>query len=75
MMPPCKDCPDRWAECHANCEKWAKYEEARNAAYKEKNKAGEIAHALRCMEIERVGKIRRGKLHVKKRKDRGTNEL
>lgn len=31
MRAPCKDCPDRWAECHANCEKWAEYEKKRDA--------------------------------------------
>ena len=52
--PPCKSCPDRSAECHAVCEKWAEYEKARNAYYKEKNEAGTIAHDINSIYADRI---------------------
>lgn len=34
MKQPCaRNCPDRNAECHAKCEKWAIYEKERNEEY------------------------------------------
>lgn len=37
MKPPCgKVCPDRFAGCHASCERWAAWETERNAEYKKR---------------------------------------
>ena len=44
MRAPCfneetqTDCPKRGQGCAATCEKWAKYVEARNKEYEERNK-------------------------------------
>lgn len=55
MRPPCfdeqtkTDCPDRKQGCAVNCEKWAKYLEARNAEYAERKKLGESNHDVNCL--------------------------
>ena len=36
MKPPCeRDCPRRTAECHARCEPYLEYEEAKQEEYRE----------------------------------------
>lgn len=52
--PPCYKCPDRDAECHAVCEKWARYEKARGEYYREKNEAGKIAHDINSIYADRI---------------------
>ena len=54
MRAPGKYCPDRWAECHANCEKWAEYEKKRDAFYKKRAKLAEAEHDMRAIEVERA---------------------
>lgn len=71
MKPPCKDCPDRWAECHAKCAKWAQYEEERDRIYQARKKACELGFILRSLEVERVHLVKTGKLHVKGRRPNG----
>lgn len=61
MRPPCKDCPDRWAECHANCEKWAEYEEARREYYKQKTAKDKVEIILRQIEFDRISAKRKSK--------------
>ena len=62
MKPPCeRDCPRRTAECHARCEPYLEYEEAKQAEYRE-NKAERDRNAYtadaekRCKSIERLRK-------------------
>ena len=68
MKPPCKNCPDRNAECHAICEKWLIYEKARNEAYIEKNKEIELMRILNSIDRDRKRNIVTGKMNKRKRK-------
>ncbi len=52
--PPCYKCPDRSAECHAVCEKWAEYEQARAKYYKWKNEAAAAEHDIRAIYADRI---------------------
>lgn len=58
---PCNGCPDRWSECHAHCEKYAEYEQARNAEYAEWHKAAEQARILNEIEWQRKLKFEKAK--------------
>jgi len=44
-IAPCKDCPDRSAECHATCERYAAYAKAREQERRERLKADEYSVA------------------------------
>lgn len=57
--PPCKGCPDRWAECHAVCEKWAEYEKARTDFYKWRDEATATAHIMADINADRAEVIRK----------------
>ena len=58
MKQPClRDCPDRWAECHATCEKWLEYEAERNKQYEER--AEIVRQAYEVNKIIKDGRRRR----------------
>lgn len=61
VKAPCYMCPDRTAECHAHCEKWAEYEAARNAEYEKRNKDGERSRIIHEIEWERSRRVNRRK--------------
>lgn len=44
MMPPCKDCPDRYTACHDHCEKYQKWKEDRAAEKKFNEENGYFIH-------------------------------
>ena len=73
MRSPCKDCPDRWAECHAVCERWAEWEKAKTEEYKRRREAGETNYFVRHLECERNRKMKRGKLKARRTKESGTS--
>lgn len=69
MKPPCTlDCPNRNAECHSKCEKWLKYEKARNEEYKRRGEEKELYRVLYEMERDRKRDIALGKLTSKRSK-------
>ena len=43
MKPPCKDCPERAANCRSECRLWKDYEADRNASYEQRRKFSDIA--------------------------------
>ena len=52
---PCYQCPDRSAECHAKCERWAEYEAKRNERYamqKKQREFNEMMGEIECHRIE-----------------------
>ena len=65
---PCYKCPDRWAECHAHCEKWLVYEKERNAEYERIAKIKEQASIIYSIERDRKRDIAKGKMSQRGRK-------
>lgn len=60
---PCKkDCPDRSAECHAVCEKWAEYSEIMKTFYKVRADAYNLQNDLNEIERARIKKIKSGNM-------------
>lgn len=60
---PCKkDCPDRSAECHAVCEKWAEYSEIMKTLYKVRADAYNLQNDLNEIERARIKKIKSGNM-------------
>lgn len=53
VKAPCYKCPDRTAECHAHCDRWAEYELARNADYERRLKVGEQGRIINEIESRR----------------------
>lgn len=43
MTAPCKECPDRTAECHATCERYAAYAKEREQERRNRHKADEVS--------------------------------
>jgi len=69
IKQPCKkDCPNRNAECHAHCEKWALYEADRNSRYEEGKKIREVQGILTEIEKRRMKKIATGQMSSRKHK-------
>lgn len=69
IKQPCtQDCPNRNAECHAHCEKWALYEAERNARYIEDGRARDIQGFLYKMESRRKKNIATGRMSLRKPK-------
>lgn len=69
IKQPCsKDCPNRNAECHAHCEKWARYEAERNARYIEAEKIRDLQGFLSGMESRRKKNIATGRMSQRKHK-------
>ena len=62
MKAPCYKCPERSAECHAHCEKWAEYEKARNAEYERVKKLKEQARDMYEVERDRKRDIATGRM-------------
>lgn len=62
MKPPCeRDCPARAVGCHAKCELYLEYEEAKQAEYRanvvERDRNAYTADAeKRCKSVERLRK-------------------
>ena len=62
VKPPCeRDCPRRTAECHARCEPYLEYEEAKQEEYREReverSRDAYTADAeKRCKSVERLRK-------------------
>ncbi len=59
IYSPCKGCEDRYAECHAHCEKWAEYEEKRNEMYKERRTEAEREQIMYDIEMKRIDTYRK----------------
>ena len=47
------DCPRRKAGCAINCPEWAEYVEARNKAYEENIRAGDVDAVLTTLDFKR----------------------
>ena len=72
VKQPCtRECPDRKAGCHAKCEKWLKYEEARNAEYERTAKEKQIAYTLYEIERDRKADIATGRMRQRRCKRNG----
>ena len=62
VKPPCeRDCPRRTSECHARCEPYLEYEEAKQEEYRanqaERERNAYTADAeKRCKSVERLRK-------------------
>ena len=63
MDIPCKDCPDRSWPCHATCERYARYAEAREA---ERNARAE-RKALERAATSSVKKLQAYEAKIKRR--------
>ena len=53
VKSPCYMCPDRTAECHTHCEKWAESELSRNADYERRRKLSETGRIINEIESRR----------------------
>ena len=63
MRAPCKNCPERYVGCHAECEKYLEFYQSMrqlNAATQERKKAD---NALKDMTVKRANRIAR---HLRK---------
>lgn len=66
---PClKDCPERSAECHTVCEKWAQYEQLRAEFYKARGVDAEQTRVLNEIERDRKADIATGRMRRRKNK-------
>lgn len=59
IISPCKDCKDRWSECHAHCEKYKEYEIKRNEHYEQKFRESEHEQEMYSIEGQRIERYKR----------------
>ena len=63
--------PERSAECHAICEKWKAYEQARNAEYERVAQVKKQVYDLNEIEKKRKRDLATGKMRTRRWKRNG----
>ncbi len=58
---PCKGCKERYAICHTVCEKWAKFEEAKQRYYEEHIKYMKKESDFYLHKMDRIDRLRKQK--------------
>lgn len=59
IMPPCKDCLERYPACHDKCEKYKAFKDKSNEQSTNRYKAMQIENAIKDNKIKSCQKLKK----------------